>query len=67
MSEKEANPNEELQEEKNENKNPETTDKTNIEEDPVIKLEEEVKDLKDQNLRLYAEFETSVVEQLKKD
>ena len=57
MSEKEANPNEELQEEKNENKNPENTDKTNIEEDPVIKLEEEVKDLKDQNLRLYAEFE----------
>ena len=25
--------------------------------DPVLKLEEEVKDLKDQNLRLYAEFE----------
>ena len=25
--------------------------------DPILKLEEEVKDLKDQNLRLYAEFE----------
>ena len=57
MSEKKATSNEKLQEEKNENQNPETTEKTSIEKDPVVILEEEVKDLKDQNLRLYAEFE----------
>lgn len=35
----------------------EVADKQEEEIDPVAKLEEEVKDLKDQNLRLYAEFE----------
>lgn len=57
MSEKEASNNEELQEEKNEKQNPETAEETSVEQDPVVKLEDEVKDLKDQNLRLYAEFE----------
>ncbi len=35
----------------------ESTENQETEVDPVAKLEDEVKDLKDQNLRLYAEFE----------
>jgi len=35
----------------------ESTENKEVEVDPVTKLEDEVKDLKDQNLRLYAEFE----------
>ncbi|MEY2962855.1 MAG: hypothetical protein RL754_116 [Bacteroidota bacterium] len=43
------------------NETTESTDNNGVEEsineDPLVKLESEVKDLKDQNLRLYAEFE----------
>ena len=35
----------------------ETTEKQSVESDPVENLKDEVQDLKDQNLRLYAEFE----------
>ncbi len=57
MSEKEPSQNEEVQEEKNVDQNTEHTEETGVEQDPLMKLEDEVKDLKDQNLRLYAEFE----------
>jgi len=64
MSEEKVNTNEETEqntmdttpEESNEN-NSEVNDNKTSEMDPVEKLEAEVKDLKDQNLRLYAEFE----------
>jgi molecular chaperone GrpE len=57
MSEKEATTGEELHEENNVDQSTESTEDTGVEQDPVAKLEDEVKDLKDQNLRLYAEFE----------
>ena len=64
MSEHEEKNNEEIHEEQgaqnseeNVAENSEQTDKQEVEVDPITKLEEEVKDLKDQNLRLYAEFE----------
>ena len=57
MSEKEATTGEELHEENNVEQSTESTEDTGVEQDPVAKLEDEVKDLKDQNLRLYAEFE----------
>lgn len=47
---------EELQQELDPNQE-ESTENQEIEVGPVAKLEDEVKDLKDQNLRLYAEFE----------
>jgi len=64
MSEEKVNTNEETEqntmdttpEESNEN-NSEVNDNETSEMDPIEKLEAEVKDLKDQNLRLYAEFE----------
>ena len=64
MSEKELPSNDELRDDMNidsqevhveENSLNTENQETTI--DPVLKLEEEVKDLKDQNLRLYAEFE----------
>ena len=64
MSEKEVPSNDELRDDTNidsqevhveENSVNTENQETTI--DPVLKLEEEVKDLKDQNLRLYAEFE----------
>ena len=64
MSEKELPSNDELRDDTNidsqevhveENSLNTENQETTI--DPVLKLEEEVKDLKDQNLRLYAEFE----------
>lgn len=64
MSEKELPSNDELRDDMNidsqevhveENSVNTENQETTI--DPVLKLEEEVKDLKDQNLRLYAEFE----------
>ncbi|HBB81553.1 MAG TPA: nucleotide exchange factor GrpE [Cryomorphaceae bacterium] len=64
MSEKELPSNDELRDDTNidsqevhveENSVNTENQETTI--DPVLKLEEEVKDLKDQNLRLYAEFE----------
>ena len=57
MSENEATTGEELHEENNVDQNAESTEDTTVEQDPVAALEDEVKDLKDQNLRLYAEFE----------
>lgn len=64
MSEKEAHKEEELNQESvnhtNEDAqqvNEETTDNQSVEVDPIEKLQDEVQDLKDQNLRLYAEFE----------
>jgi len=57
MSEKEETTGEELHEENNVDQSTESTDNTTVEQDPVANLEDEVKDLKDQNLRLYAEFE----------
>ena len=57
MSEKEATTGEEMHEENNVDQSTESTEDTGVEQDPVAKLEDEVKDLKDQNLRLYAEFE----------
>lgn len=47
---------EEVQQELDPNQE-ESAENQNNEVDPVAKLEDEVKDLKDQNLRLYAEFE----------
>ena len=57
MSENEATPGEELHEENNVDQSTENTEDTTVDQDPVAALEDEVKDLKDQNLRLYAEFE----------
>ena len=64
MSEEKVNTNEETEqntmdttpEESNKN-NSEVNNNETSEMDPIEKLEAEVKDLKDQNLRLYAEFE----------
>ena len=47
---------EEVQQELDPNQE-ESSDNQETEADPIAKLEDEVKDLKDQNLRLYAEFE----------
>ena len=64
MSEKEVPSNDELRDDTNiesqEDHVKESSVDTENQEatiDPILKLEEEVKDLKDQNLRLYAEFE----------
>lgn len=64
MSKKEAHKEEELNQESVNHTNEdaqqvdeETTDNQSVEVDPVEKLQDEVQDLKDQNLRLYAEFE----------
>lgn len=64
MSEEQVNTNEEAREEavknpaeENVENNAEASDNEGTEVDPIEKLEAEVKDLKDQNLRLYAEFE----------
>ncbi len=64
MSEKEAHKEEELNQESVNHTNEDTqqvdeesTDNQSVEVDPVEKLQDEVQDLKDQNLRLYAEFE----------
>jgi molecular chaperone GrpE len=64
MSEKEAHKEEELNQESVNHTNEdaqqvdeESTDNQSVEVDPVEKLQDEVQDLKDQNLRLYAEFE----------
>lgn len=64
MSEKEAHKEEELNQESVNHTNEdaqqvdkETTDNQSVEVDPIEKLQDEVQDLKDQNLRLYAEFE----------
>ena len=64
MSEKEVPSNDELRDDMNIDsqevhveENSVNTDNQETTIDPVLKLEEDVKDLKDQNLRLYAEFE----------
>ena len=64
MSEKELPSNDELRDDMNIDsqevhveENSVNTDNQETTIDPVLKLEEDVKDLKDQNLRLYAEFE----------
>ena len=64
MSEKEAHKEEGLNQESVNHTNEdaqqvdeETTDNQSVEVDPIEKLQDEVQDLKDQNLRLYAEFE----------
>ncbi|CAI8422968.1 MAG: Protein GrpE [Cryomorphaceae bacterium] len=64
MSEEQVNKNEETHEkataataEEQENNSSEASENKDSELDPIEKLEAEVKDLKDQNLRLYAEFE----------
>ena len=64
MSEKEAHKEEELNQESVNHTNEdaqqvdeETTDNQSVEVDPIEKIQDEVQDLKDQNLRLYAEFE----------
>lgn len=64
MSEEQVNKNEETHEkateataEEQENNSSEASKNKDSELDPIEKLEAEVKDLKDQNLRLYAEFE----------
>jgi len=64
MSEKEVPSNDELRDDTNIDSQEEhveensvNTDNQETTIDPVLKLEEDVKDLKDQNLRLYAEFE----------
>lgn len=64
MSEEQVNKNEETHEkataataEEQENNSTESSKNKDSELDPIEKLEAEVKDLKDQNLRLYAEFE----------
>lgn len=64
MSEEQVNTNEEVREEaakntaeENVENNTEASANEGTEVDPIEKLEAEVKDLKDQNLRLYAEFE----------
>ena len=64
MSEKEAHKEEELNQESINHTNEdaqqvdeESTDNQSVEIDPIEKLQDEVQDLKDQNLRLYADFE----------
>jgi molecular chaperone GrpE len=61
MSDKDLHNDEEVRENETQqesvNENNESTEKEAVEEDPIAKLQDEVKDLKDQNLRLYAEFE----------
>lgn len=64
MSEKEQHKEEELNQENTGNATEEaqqveseSTEKQPVEADPIEKLKDEVQDLKDQNLRLYAEFE----------
>lgn len=64
MSEKEAHKEEELNQESinhtsedAQQVDEESTDNQSVEIDPIEKLQDEVQDLKDQNLRLYADFE----------
>ena len=64
MSEKEQHIDEELNQEQGETQREEhpesaaeSSEKQEVEDDPIQKLQDEVQDLKDQNLRLYAEFE----------
>ena len=64
MSEKEQHKDEELNQEQSETQREEhpesaaeSSEKQEVEDDPIQKLQDEVQDLKDQNLRLYAEFE----------
>jgi molecular chaperone GrpE len=64
MSEKEVPSNDELRDDTNIESQEDHVEKSSVDTenqeatiDPILKLEEEVKDLKDQNLRLYAEFE----------
>jgi molecular chaperone GrpE len=64
MSEKEQHKDEELNQEQGETQREEhpesaaeSSEKQEVEDDPIQKLQDEVQDLKDQNLRLYAEFE----------
>ena len=64
MSEKEVPSNDELRDDTNIESQEDHVEESSVDTenqeatiDPVLKLEEEVKDLKDQNLRLYAEFE----------
>ncbi|MDA0741689.1 MAG: nucleotide exchange factor GrpE [Bacteroidetes bacterium] len=64
MSEKEAHKEEELNQESinhtsedAQQVDKESTDNQSVEIDPIEKLQDEVQDLKDQNLRLYADFE----------
>lgn len=64
MSEKEQHKDEELNQEQAETQREEhpesaaeSSEKQEVEDDPIQKLQDEVLDLKDQNLRLYAEFE----------
>jgi len=64
MSEKEQHKDEELNQEQAETQREEhpesaaeSSKKQEVEDDPIQKLQDEVQDLKDQNLRLYAEFE----------
>ena len=64
MSEKEQHKDEELNQEQAENQREEhpesaaeSSEKQEVEDDPIQKLQDEVQDLKDKNLRLYAEFE----------
>ena len=64
MSEKEQHKDEELNQEQAETQREEhpesaaeSSQKQEVEDNPIQKLQDEVQDLKDQNLRLYAEFE----------
>lgn len=64
MSEKEQHKDEELNQEQAETQREEhpesaaeSPEKQEVEDNPIQKLQDEVQDLKDQNLRLYAEFE----------
>ncbi|MEZ7938694.1 MAG: nucleotide exchange factor GrpE [Schleiferiaceae bacterium] len=64
MSEKEVPSNDELRDDTNIESQEDHVEESSVDTenqeatiDPILKLEEEVKDLKDQNLRLYAEFE----------
>lgn len=64
MSEKEQHKDEELNQEQAETQREEhpesaaeSSEKQEVEDNPIQKLQDEVQDLKDQNLRLYAEFE----------
>jgi len=64
MSEKEQHKDEELNQEQAETQREEhpesaaeSSEKQEVEDDPIQKIQDEVQDLKDQNLRLYAEFE----------
>ncbi|MDC3387146.1 nucleotide exchange factor GrpE [Schleiferiaceae bacterium] len=64
MSEKEQHKDEELNQEQAETQKEEhpesaaeSSEKQEVEDNPIQKLQDEVQDLKDQNLRLYAEFE----------